>query len=54
MLKRISLGFAAAALIVSPAFATGQVYGDYGQGQPYQGGPYQGQPNTSPSAPASA
>jgi len=46
MLKRISMGLAAAALIASPAFATGQVYGNYGQGQPYQG-PYQGQPSSS-------
>lgn len=47
MLKRISFGLAAAALIAAPAFATGQVYGNYGQGQPYQGGPYQGQSSSS-------
>ncbi len=41
------MGLAAAALMAAPAFATGQVYGNYGQGQPYQGGPYQGQPNYS-------
>jgi surface antigen len=42
VLKRVSLGLAAAALCVAPAFATGQVYGTYGQGQPYQGQPHQG------------
>ncbi len=47
MLKRVSIGLAAAAMLAVPAFATGQVYGDYGQGQPYQGGPYQAQPRYS-------
>jgi surface antigen len=37
VLKRISMGLAAAAVVAAPAFA-GQVYGTYGQGQP---GPYQ-------------
>lgn len=45
MLKRTLVGLGLAALITAPAFATGQVYGNYGQGQPYQGGPYQGQPS---------
>jgi surface antigen len=43
VLKRISLGLAALSVAAAPAFA-GQVYGNYGQGQPYQGG---GQPSPS-------